>query len=319
VSNVTVISAAQSQIGGPTASKYITYFGGKTPVAWCAMFAGWCVEQAGWMLTRPFWGNVDNLSSQLQAQGWVKSTTPTAGAVFINPSTHTGLVEQVTAGKITTIEGNTQSLDNWAQETVRRITRTSWSGFYFLTPPAASTTPPPTPSVPTVTAPSVTPTPPTVTAPAVTPTLKQGSTGDAVKTLQSKLVALGVSVGASGVDGSFGPATLAAVKTYQAGVGLTVDGIVGPNTWAKLNAGVKPATGPSAAAKARAQIKQGASGALVKDLQTRLIQAGYSVGASGVDGSFGPATNSAVRAFQKAKGLTVDGIVGPNTWTALGV
>jgi zinc D-Ala-D-Ala carboxypeptidase len=41
---------------------------------------------------------------------------------------------------------------------------------------------------------------------------------------------------------------------------------------------------------------------------------GYSLSA---DGKFGPQTLSAVKGFQGAKGLATDGIVGPNTWTAL--
>ena len=52
-------------------------------------------------------------------------------------------------------------------------------------------------------------------------------------------------------------------------------------------------------------------------LQNRLIELGYSVGKSGVDRSFGPDTDKAVRQFQKDKGLKVDGYVGPNTYKAL--
>ena len=42
---------------------------------------------------------------------------------------------------------------------------------------------------------------------------------------------------------------------------------------------------------------------------------GYSSGS--VDGDFGPNTEKAAKAFQNAKGLTQDGIVGKNTWTAI--
>lgn len=64
-------------------------------------------------------------------------------------------------------------------------------------------------------------------------------------------------------------------------------------------------------------VKKGSKGAHVRVLQALLIGNGYSVGSSGVDGSFGPATDKAVRAYQKAKGLTVDGSCGPKTWAQL--
>lgn len=64
-------------------------------------------------------------------------------------------------------------------------------------------------------------------------------------------------------------------------------------------------------------VKKGSKGAHVRVLQALLIGNGYSVGSSGVDGSFGPATDKAVRAYQKANGLTVDGSCGPATWAKL--
>ncbi|WP_327708152.1 amidase [Streptomyces sp. NBC_00464] len=68
-----------------------------------------------------------------------------------------------------------------------------------------------------------------------TPTLAEGASGDGVKRLQRALTAaLGSTVG---VDGSFGPGTATAVRSYQTGRGLTADGIVGPGTWAALQAG----------------------------------------------------------------------------------
>jgi peptidoglycan hydrolase-like protein with peptidoglycan-binding domain len=60
------------------------------------------------------------------------------------------------------------------------------------------------------------------------------------------------------------------------------------------------------------------SGADVKNVQQALISAGYSVGSKGADGEYGADTESAVKKFQLAKGLTADGIVGKNTCTALG-
>lgn len=55
----------------------------------------------------------------------------------------------------------------------------------------------------------------------------------------------------------------------------------------------------------------------IKDIQTRLIALGYSVGKSGADDSRGPDTITAIKAFQKDRGLTVDGLPGPDTLAAL--
>lgn len=66
-----------------------------------------------------------------------------------------------------------------------------------------------------------------------------------------------------------------------------------------------------------AELRKGSKGNEVKTLQRLLKQLGYSVGPSGVDGDFGTKTEGAVKKFQKAKGLTVDGIVGQNTWNKL--
>ena len=64
--------------------------------------------------------------------------------------------------------------------------------------------------------------------------LRKGSKGAQVKTLQRILVALGYSVGASGVDGDFGNATYNAVIRFQKDRKLAADGVVGKDTWSAL-------------------------------------------------------------------------------------
>jgi hypothetical protein len=64
-------------------------------------------------------------------------------------------------------------------------------------------------------------------------------------------------------------------------------------------------------------VRKGAKGNITKLLQRRLIALGFACGRSGADGDFGTGTRNAVIAFQRAKGLTADGIVGQNTWRKL--
>ena len=66
------------------------------------------------------------------------------------------------------------------------------------------------------------------------PVLCSGSKGDTVRAMQALLTGYGLSVGKSGLDGSFGPATGTALKQYQTSHGLTPDGVCGPKTWRKL-------------------------------------------------------------------------------------
>lgn len=138
------------------------------------------------------------------------------------------------------------------------------------------------------------------------PVLRAGAHGSSVVQLQNLLRAKGFSVTA---DGSFGPRTTSAVKAFQASRHLTADGVVGPRTWAALRTAPRP---PSAGTPT---LKQGAKGPAVKDLQAKLnAKGGYGLS---VDGDFGLRTTNAVKAFQRARGMTADGVVGPRTWSAL--
>jgi peptidoglycan/xylan/chitin deacetylase (PgdA/CDA1 family) len=70
------------------------------------------------------------------------------------------------------------------------------------------------------------------TSVAYRPTLRLGDTGSCVRVLQQALMAKGYSVGVWGADGDFGNATYLAVRRFQADyVGVTIDGVVGPQTW----------------------------------------------------------------------------------------
>lgn len=107
------------------------------------------------------------------------------------------------------------------------------------------------------------------------------------------------------VDGLWGPKTRAgAIKALQSelnaqfGKGLTVDGVWGSKTRA-----------------ACVNVKQGASGNLTRIIQGVLYCLGYDP--KGFDGIFGSGCAAAVKAFQRARGLSVDGVVGPNTWAVL--
>ncbi len=66
------------------------------------------------------------------------------------------------------------------------------------------------------------------------PVLQNGSTGNPVRRAQSRMTAGGYETG--GVDGIFGANTESGVKTFQQDQGLTADGIIGPKTWAKIDA-----------------------------------------------------------------------------------
>ncbi|WP_406144818.1 peptidoglycan-binding protein [Streptomyces sp. NBC_01012] len=133
-------------------------------------------------------------------------------------------------------------------------------------------------------------------------TQKSGSTGAQVKAVQTLLNQQGYDAGTE--DGVFGTRTQDAVRAFQTARGLDADGTVGPQTWtALLSAGTTPT------------LVAGATGDTVKRLQRALTAAlGTTVK---IDGTFGTDTDKAVRDYQSARKLTVDGSVGPDTWTAL--
>jgi len=174
--------------------------------------------------------------------------------------------------------------------------RTSWwSGVAVTTPltgPTGSTTAP---------APAPTPAPP-ITASGY-PLLAQGATGADVVLAQK---VIGVTA-----DGKFGPLTAAALGTWQSKRGVPVTKKLDNPTWAtmvylKLVAARTSPLSPYV----NVVLKRGSTGTAVKAMQK-------AIGKLTVDGSFGPATEARVKEYQKAKRLTVSGVVDRKVWYTL--
>ncbi|MBB6177513.1 peptidoglycan hydrolase-like protein with peptidoglycan-binding domain [Anoxybacillus tengchongensis] len=151
-------------------------------------------------------------------------------------------------------------------------------------------------------------------------TLKRGDKSDYVKTLQSWLYKAGFNPG--GIDGVYGGNTESAVKEFQKKVGITADGIAGKQTYQALQRYVRTETTTAQSNSSNSNdrwtgqtLREGNRGQAVKDLQTKLQRLGYNIGT--IDGVYGKQTTEAVRSFQKANGLEVDGIAGKITYNAI--
>lgn len=185
----------------------------------------------------------------------------------------------------------------------------------------AKTTPTP---VPTATPkPTATPTP-TVAIPSQS--ISKGAKGDDVKTIQRRLKELKYYTG--NINGKMDDDTVKALKKFQENNGLKADGVAGKATYAILfsDSAMKKGTTPTPEAsetptpapteKATASstwptLRKNDTGDNVAQLQESLIKLGYLTGKA--DGNYGSATVDAVKAFQKANGLTVDGTAGTST------
>ena len=110
------------------------------------------------------------------------------------------------------------------------------------------------------------------------------------------------------IDGIKGPETIRGTERFQRAHHLTVDGVAGPQTRKALGVRGRPSLGSRS-------MRKGDRGWDVAALQFLLTKHGFSPG--GIDGGFGSNTDAAVRRFQAAHGLTVDGIVGSATLGAL--
>ena len=165
--------------------------------------------------------------------------------------------------------------------------------------------------------------------------LRRGSTGPNVVVVQVELNRISRSYPAipklANVDGIYGSRTEEAVRRFQEIFGLTPDGIVGKATWYAL---VRLYTSVTRLSELRSQgqqfynisweypdaISQGDTGDKVRHLQYMLsVLSAYipEIPTINVDGTFGPATRSAVLAAQRWFGLPETGQVDARTWDAI--
>lgn len=189
---------------------------------WCGGFALWCLRQAG-LAASVNW--IDGVGFLGPAR-LPRTLSPEPGdiAYFAAPFHHHAIVESFerVADKVVTVGGREVSYARWELKTIdgnqpNLIERTrehcpgyrAGAVFYSIAPLLRAEAP---------------------TRPDLLPihlaTVRRGSSGLAVRTLQTRLALV--------VDGTFGPKTEAAVMAFQRTHGLQPDGVVGPKTWSEL-------------------------------------------------------------------------------------
>lgn len=314
-------------------SKYPNFYNGKkNGYSWCDIFVDWCFiecfgyEKALKMLYQPTksaGAGCQYSANYYRAHNAFYRQPQVGDQVFFGDygnEGHTGIVVEVSGNVITTVEGNTSGgygVDangdgvylkqyNFATTYIPGFGRPNWSVVCGKTDSADKEET-------------------TVSY----PMLKQGSTGEYVKKAQKLLIGKGYSCGSAGADGDFGEGTKRGVMSFQADNGLDTDGIVGDKTWAALlkdeqneqekepeKEPDKPAAPTGSTCTVELPIvKHGDKGFKVVAVQMLLNKHNFSV--KYTDGDFGHDTLAKVKAFQIAKGLTADGIVGRDTWAKL--
>jgi N-acetylmuramoyl-L-alanine amidase len=142
--------------------------------------------------------------------------------------------------------------------------------------------------------------------------LHLGSAGDAVVEVRRILAGLGLLANAEPLrEATFDQATELAVRHFQQRRGISVDGMVGPETIAALDA-ARWRLGDRVLGLGAAPLLTGDD---VTELQVQLLEMGYNLARA--DGVFAGGTERALRSFQRDYGLVADGVCGPATLRAL--
>lgn len=142
--------------------------------------------------------------------------------------------------------------------------------------------------------------------------LRLGDENSSVLQLQQDLSYLRYYTGS--ITGHFGNLTQEAVRKFQKASGLSADGVAGEKTLSALEAAMSKSSGESFSSSGSTDnslLKEGTKSDAVRQLQEDLTALGYYTG--NVTGNFGSLTKEAVMKFQRACGLTADGIAGSKT------
>ncbi len=196
--------------------------------AWCATFVSAVAIQLGYTDIMPTECSCNKMIELYKKLGvWVENEnrTPNPGDILFydweddgkgdntGRSDHVGIVEKVASGKITVIEGN------YKNAVTRRTLSVNGKCIRgYAVPKYDAEVAEKKEEVCTV----------------ELKVLKKGAKGNEVKAMQTLLIGYGYSCGSDGADGDFGSNTDKELRAYQKDHGLSVDGICGPKTWAKL-------------------------------------------------------------------------------------
>ena len=200
---------------------------GVNGTAWCCQFVWWVFKKAG--AAALFYGGkktayCPTLMQYYKSKGQiVKKNFEPGDIIFFDfngngQPDHVGIVERVSGNKVYTIEGNTSVGNDTNGGQVMRRTRSGKNILCAARPKYDKNE--------------------KEGCEVKLETLKKGCEGDNVKALQTLLIGYGYDCGKHGADGDFGADTDRAVRVFQKGAGLTVDGVVGKNTWTKLLGGM---------------------------------------------------------------------------------
>ena len=218
--------------------------GSKNGYAWCAVFVSWVIwklcdedkAKAEELLcqTGPYAASCTSAVQYYKQAGRFYTDNPKPGdQIFFwdagkTYAAHTGIVVDVDDTCVYTIEGNTSAAAGVVENggCVRdKKYPLNHARIYGYGRPRYDEEP---------ATPTTTPTSKKEEFEVKMKTLKKGDKGAQVKTLQALLIGYGYDCGRTGADGDFGGATDSALRKYQSRNGLTVDGVAGPKTWAKL-------------------------------------------------------------------------------------